>query len=59
MLAGLEQPVMEILEHAVVKARLTPALEVDPEAELFLQRIVLGLRFVSRGEKHDRRGRSD
>src|SRR5437763_14553369 len=55
LLAGLEQPVMEILHHAAVKARLAPALEVDPEPELLPQRTVLGLRLAPRSEKHDRR----
>src|SRR5437763_8531217 len=59
LLAGFEQPVMEILEHAVVEARLAPALEVDPEAELLPQRAVLGLRLAPRGEKHDGRGRGE
>src|SRR5690348_159490 len=50
---------MEILEHAVVEARLAPALEVDPEAELLPQRTVFGLRLTPRGEKHYGRGRSE
>src|ERR1700761_7383906 len=58
-LASLEQPVMEILEHAVVEARLAPAVEVDPETELLPQRTVLGLRLAPRGEKHDGRGRGE
>jgi hypothetical protein len=59
LLAGLEQLVMEILEDAVVEARLAPAPEVDPEAELLPQGSVPGLRLAPRGEKDDGRGGSE